>query len=303
MDNITVLMSTYNGETYLKEQLESIFNQKDVKVKLIVRDDCSTDNTIDLLKRYKNKCDITIIEGKKNLGPCMSFLQMMCKYNQDEYYALADQDDVWDLDKLKIGIEKIKRFVDRPALYCSNLRVVDNELNFYRNSHASPKTSSNKFSSYTENLAVGCTIVYNRALAQLINGRKPERFSMHDDYIYRVSRMFGEFVYDFSPHINYRQHGHNSVGATLLKVDLGKIKSELDFVFSRSRNRQYINAIEFYKAYQDMMSEMEKEKNLKLINYNKNLRSNLNLLFDKDFDSDNLYRRLRFKIQILLRTI
>ena len=109
MHNIAVAMSTYNGELYIKEQINSILEQKNVKVELFVRDDGSKDKTLGILETYGEKWNnIHFIKGE-NLGVGNSFMELLysigCEY---EYYAFADQDDVWLPDKLNQGIAKIE---------------------------------------------------------------------------------------------------------------------------------------------------------------------------------------------------
>ena len=95
MKTVAVLMSTYNGENYIKEQIESIFNQKGVIVKLYVRDDGSKDRTLEILKDYNVN-----LEKGTNIGYIKSFMWLIKNVPFADYYALADQDDVWDEDKL-----------------------------------------------------------------------------------------------------------------------------------------------------------------------------------------------------------
>lgn len=97
-------MSTYNGERFLEQQIESIFNQKDTEVLLLVRDDASTDKTVDILKRFRDQYPerIVIFEEKDNIGWCASFLTLLYKAKEYDYpyYAFSDQDDVWMEDRL-----------------------------------------------------------------------------------------------------------------------------------------------------------------------------------------------------------
>ena len=130
MRNILVLMSTYNGEKYLKEQIDSILAQKNVEVTIRVRDDGSTDGTIRILEEYQ-KCGKLNWYSSTNMGPAKSFLDLV--YNAPlkyDYYAFCDQDDYWKEDKLYKAIERLEHFDDKPALYHCELEIVD------ENSHA-----------------------------------------------------------------------------------------------------------------------------------------------------------------------
>ena len=97
MKKVQVLLSTYNGEKYLKEQLDSIIAQKGVDVHILARDDGSKDDTIKILEGYEN---IDIIKGS-NIGVCKSFFELINKSGEYDYYSFADQDDVWDCDRNK----------------------------------------------------------------------------------------------------------------------------------------------------------------------------------------------------------
>ena len=129
MEKVAVLMSTYNGEQFLREQLDSILDQENVDLNLYVRDDGSNDHTIDILSEYADKhSNVHFYRGDKNLGACGSFLELLSKEYDADYFALADQDDIWDKDKISVAIEKLKTLpADKPALYHSNLRIVDQD--------------------------------------------------------------------------------------------------------------------------------------------------------------------------------
>ena len=105
MKTVQVVWSTYNGGKYLERQLDSIFDQKEVKVKFLVSDDGSTDNTRKILEKYKKKFSLTIILGS-NLGFARSFWRLVQKANNADYYAFCDQDDIWENDKLISAVKK-----------------------------------------------------------------------------------------------------------------------------------------------------------------------------------------------------
>ncbi|MBR4145092.1 MAG: glycosyltransferase, partial [Lachnospiraceae bacterium] len=112
--DIAVLLCTYNGEKYLCTQLDSILKQKDVNVTLFVRDDGSSDETCNILNRYKTQYPdkVILVENvNKNLGPGLGFMKLFFKvfkeYKRFSFYAFADQDDIWLDNKLYEGIKKI----------------------------------------------------------------------------------------------------------------------------------------------------------------------------------------------------
>ena len=125
MDSVAVLMSTYNGEKYLKKQIDTILTQKNVDVHLIVRDDGSTDTTRAILREYANTNErMTFIDDGQRLGVGQSFMTLLILAPECQYYSYSDQDDIWHEDKLICGIDMI-RTKHSPILYCCNQNCVE----------------------------------------------------------------------------------------------------------------------------------------------------------------------------------
>ena len=302
---VCVLMSTYNGEKFLKQQLVSILNQQGVAVELHIRDDGSQDSTVDILNEFSSEYgNIIFYRGEKNLGPCGSFFELMSTEYDADYYALSDQDDIWDNDKLLCAVNKLKSLPsDKPALYHSNLKIVDMNENIIRISHAHPKVSGAEYSYFAESLVTGCTAVYNKVLAKIISDVKPKKFSMHDTWLYMTASIFGSVIYDFEPHINYRQHSGNVIGARKSRFGFESLKREFKRYFNWNDQHSFFNAQIMKKQFGELLDKETNQKLDELINYKKSFFSTLRLLIDKSFDSENLYRRIRFKIKVLLRNI
>ena len=118
MKNVTVLMSTYNGETYLKEQIDSILAQEGIRVKLLVRDDGSKDSTQQILDDYSKRGLLEWYKGE-NLKSARSFMNLVDTVSLDaDYYAFSDQDDFWEKDKLSRAIDMLNQFDD---VHCKQL--------------------------------------------------------------------------------------------------------------------------------------------------------------------------------------
>ena len=129
---IAILLSTYNGEKYLKEQLNSLINQTYCGIEIIARDDGNSDTSLEILKSY----NIKLIENKQNLEAKESFLELLkcARENSDaKYFMFCDQDDVWESDKVEKTLSKIqemeKEYGKIPLLVHSDLEVVDEDLN------------------------------------------------------------------------------------------------------------------------------------------------------------------------------
>lgn len=211
MESVLVLMSTYNGEKYLREQIESILNQENVNVSLLIRDDGSSDNTIRIINSYVKEGNVSLVRGN-NLGVANSFFELIKLAAGAEFYAFSDQDDQWDEDKLYIAIQKLRKYSSIPALYSSNTRLVDENLHFIKSENDIPITSLE--SALIKNYCTGCTVVFNNMLMNELKKYTPSYAVMHDWWINLVVLSVGGLsIYDRTPHMNYRQHGNNVSGA------------------------------------------------------------------------------------------
>ena len=304
MFNVTVLLSTYNGERYLREQIDSVLRQKNVNVSILARDDGSRDGTVGILREYESKFKNFMYYKNKNLGPARSFLDLICNAPDSEYYAFCDQDDVWDDDKLYHAVEKLSKFSNSsPNLYYSNLRIVDQNLKFYRLSHDRLLYNENKYSALTENLCTGCTAVFNKKAQQMIKENIPEYCTMHDTWIYMLCKLLGNTIYDKNAYISYRQHENNVVGAYLKKDRFALYKERFFRLFKRNLQPRYINAVNFEKAFGKYMSLEDKEKISEIIEYKDNLRKRWKLFFDKDISASTIYGNIRFRLHVIWGTV
>ena len=302
MKSVCVLLSTYNGERFIAEQLDSLLLQKDVDLRILIRDDGSKDNTIDIIKKYlKIDKRISFYQGD-NKGPAQSFFDLIRNCGQYDYYAFCDQDDVWDEDKLSIAIQYLeKEDHSKPNMYYSNLRIVDQNLKYYRLSHSTPSVQKNKYSVLTEDMATGCTIVFNKATLSLVKDKLPEYCSMHDTWIYMVCKFFGKTVYDFDAHISYRQHENNVVGTYLGKKTMKLYISRIKRLFDRNLQPRYNNASNFYELFKNELSQEDLEKVSKIKNYKSSMLSWISLLLDFEIHASSFNRDLRNRVLILLR--
>lgn len=211
-------MSTYNGEKYLEEQLESILLQTDVDFSILIRDDGSTDGTKCILQHYvqDHPDKITVITGD-NIGCAQSFLSLIQMASDGfDYYAFADQDDVWKQEKLKRAVDVIRSSSqgERPVLYAGACTLVDKDLNIIekRRKRAGKPIRPSFGHALVQVIGAGCTMVFNKELFQLLHGKMPRDAVMHDSWLYLVASAFGTVLVDSEPFIYYRQHESNTVG-------------------------------------------------------------------------------------------
>lgn len=297
---VCVLMSTYNGEKYLQKQLDSLHTQKGVRVRIIVRDDGSEDATLSILEDNQNAHDSLRWYNDAHCGAAASFLKIIKDAPDSDYYALCDQDDVWDADKLKCATDMLRSIpADQPALYYSNLRIVDDELNYHRNAHSRPWVMKSRYSALADVAATGCTMVFNRALRELLRERMPAACKMHDEWIYLVSRFFGTVLYDFEPHISYRQHGGNALGMDTSGFSFGWLKQKISRTNDKSWLPRSVNARSFCDAYGDMLAEEELKKVRKAAGYKESVLSRLALLADLSIHGKSVKDDLIYRIKII----
>jgi glycosyltransferase involved in cell wall biosynthesis len=213
--HVAVLLSTYNGERWLTQQLDSVLSQSHVDLVVNVRDDGSTDGTPALLERYAGADSRLHWVAGDNLGPAQSFLRLLADLDAETAFAaFCDQDDVWEPDHLERAIHALgSRDSRRPLLWCSDVLVCDADLQPLRR-HDAVRRGPSFPNALVENIAPGSTIVLNRAAIDLLASATPTAPVMHDAWCYLVIAAMGEVLYDPAPSVRYRLHGDNALGLT-----------------------------------------------------------------------------------------
>lgn len=295
MEKVQILMSTYNGEKYLVEQIESILKQDYTNFSLLIRDDGSTDNTVTIIEKYaKVDCRITYYHGN-NIGVINSFFDLL--KNADitmDYYSLSDQDDVWKVDKLSRAVEKLKINKAIPTLYCGNVILVNQALQPIVSTIRKAKIIPNFGNALVENINFGCTSVFNSELLDLVKKHIPEFTIMHDWWLYLSASAFGKVIYDEESFILYRQHEDNVIGSKTNYYD--EFKNRLKN-FKGNRGRVSRQAREFSRLYQ-----IEHDKNvllLNVINAKRNFLKRFNVFFSKRIYRQRKLDHYIFKILFL----
>jgi glycosyltransferase involved in cell wall biosynthesis len=231
-DRVTVILSTYNGEKYLVEQLDSILSQVDVDVTLLVRDDGSRDSTRAILQDFVARHENVQWIAGDNCGVAGSFLTALQQADDSsDFYAFSDQDDVWEPRKLANAVETLRAQgdSDRPLLYCSTLEIVDEKLQHVGFTKRLFRDISFKNALF-QNIVYGCTSVMNRSARDLVCSTQSVReILMHDWWCYLGVTAFGRVIFEDRAAIKYRQHGNNQVGAHTNFV--GRIKMRYERTF------------------------------------------------------------------------
>ncbi len=224
---IVVLLSSFNGEVFLAEQLSSISSQTQ-QVKIIARDDGSSDQTVNVLLSNK----VALLESDENVGAKDSFAKLlgyaMAKTDAD-YFMFCDQDDVWYKDKVEKSLKKIQameaQYGSIPLLVHTDLEVVDSSLTTIAASMWSYEytlPNKNSFSRLlVQNTITGCTVMINRKLGEKCLAI-PGKAIMHDWWVGLVASYFGKIGYINEATIKYRQHGKNAIGAKRFKLSAAR---------------------------------------------------------------------------------
>jgi glycosyltransferase involved in cell wall biosynthesis len=268
MKEIYILLSTYNGEKYLDQQINSIIQQTYKKWKLIIRDDGSNDRTVGMIEKYCNLYPEKIITlGKKNtnLGVLASFSNLLTSTNA-QYIMFCDQDDVWLPRKIEITYEVMKQLENKygentPLLIHTDLTVVNGSLEILSSSFQEYQDLA-IISDYKthklllNNVITGSTMMINDSLRKIVKSI-PSESIMHDWWIGLVAASFGHISYIQETTILYRQHNNNVIGAKkrgflyfLDRVNnINKIKADIEQTF--------IQAQKFREVYEENLNDAQ----------------------------------------------
>ena len=222
---VQILLSTYNGARYLKALMQSLLTQNYPHVKILIRDDGSSDGTVNLLREFATTfANVEVVFGK-NLGFVRSFFKLFeLSSPTADYFALCDQDDVWQKDKVSRAVGILSRCARETAgLYCSRIAIVDENLKLLGYS-ALPTKGLSFRNALVECQTPGCTTLVNQAARQLLLREFPQQVCSHDWWIYLVISAFGTAVYDEEPRIFYRKHFANVFGISLGMINTWRVK-------------------------------------------------------------------------------
>lgn len=206
---LSVCMATYNGEKYIREQLDSILIQLSKEDEVVISDDSSTDRTIAIIKEFKDD-RVVLFENQKFRSPIFNFENSL-SYARGDVIILSDQDDIWKPDK----VEVLLRFINKYDLLLSDAEVIDKdgsiiEDSFYR------KNGSKKglLNNIIKNSYLGCTMAFNRHILDM-SLPFPKDLPMHDWWIGLVGELYGETYFIKEKLISHRRHDNNASRTSL----------------------------------------------------------------------------------------
>lgn len=278
MAAIDVLMATYNGGEYLREQIDSILAQTFEDWRLLIRDDGSNDDiSLSILKEYEAAHPGKIVvldDGRGNLGPLGNFAALLESADAD-YFNFSDQDDIWKLNKLELAYQRMKEMeaqygTEQPLLVFADREIVDANkkllaASYWQVQGQHPKNFSDLLSLMPKCIAAGSTMLLNRVLREKCLPI-PETARMHDTWIELVAAGLGKMSYIDEVALSYRRHGNNVSGGTesfkesrSIFARAGKLFKQMD-VQKNVYRINFTQAETFYKRYNSEMDMETRER-------------------------------------------
>lgn len=276
---IDILMATYNGEKYLRKQLESIFQQTLKNFFLIISDDNSEDETLNILEEFKKKYPekIKIINNRKNVGHCYNFLNLI-KESKNDYVMFCDQDDIWEVDK----IEKTLEFMREKERENEGAILVHTDQYVISKDEKVINTSSTKYFAKIINFKNfeelsfrgglhGCTMMLNKELIDILKSKQiwnKKGLMYHDWSIAMIAYLEGKIFYLDECLMKYRIHSNN---ASIKKKNILE-----NFISTKNRIK---NRHKIFNQYYTILNLFTNQKLIKFteLNYFKRLKLNLKI--------------------------
>jgi len=273
MEKVDILLATYNGDKYLKEQIDSILSQTYTDFRLLISDDVSTDKTRKIIKEYVKKDKrIKAFLQKQNLGVTGNF-EFLLKKVKSEYFMFSDQDDIWNLNKVEKSLNKIEK--TKSNLVFSDLRVVDKDLNVIYESYWELKGFEKKIKKhcnfkglYLNNFITGSTIISRKELIEeILPLPKTTKYILHDYWVALIASQHGKIDYIDKSLIKYRQHKDNRIGAGKVSNKMKSLK-EVRNLFITVKKEHFLTFVENQSKFVD---EKTRKLNIKSLEYYKKL--------------------------------
>ena len=300
-EKIDILLPTYNGEKYIGEQIESILNQTYKNINLIISDDCSTDNTPEILKEFEQKDDrIKVYLQKQNMGVVKN-IEFLLREVKSEYYMLSDQDDVWLPEKVEKSLEKLKQ--ENADLVFGDLEVVDQDLNTIYPSFGDFMLLNNKIKKYINsdklnyiyNCVTGCTVLAKEeTIKRIIPLPTTSKYLIHDHWIGLMASLYGKVAYIPEKYIKYRQHGNNQVGTDKISHGFKKLDQVRELFINVK-----LGVFGTYVENNDRFPEEMQTLNTEIYEYFKMIENKNNFNFKKWNTFHKLYKTEKFSYYCL----
>lgn len=304
---VNILLSTFNGERYLRALLDSLLSQKYPNIRIFIRDDGSTDATSDILRAYaSNNNHISLLCGN-NIGVVSSFMTLLqIQKNAEGYFAFCDQDDVWGKDKIARAVSTIESY-EEPAssLYFSRLALVSQDGTEL---HLSDVPSCLSFNNaLVENVVTGATTLFGCRIRDIMLMGHPDFMVWHDWWLYLVAAAFGRVIYDKEPTLQYRRH---SLTLTNFRVPSSEGLPAKINAFKRAMRRKrrvhpFEQASHFKTIYHSLLTQHQLwlVGKIEKVYQQRNLLNRIKFACDRDFVINNDFDDLGFRVLVLLGRI
>lgn len=262
MKKVAIIMSTYNGERYIEEQLLSILNQTYTNIEIYIRDDCSTDGTVKIIEKYASYPKLHFIKGDKNMGYPEGFYYLMSQEIEADYFSFSDQDDVWEPQKIERAVQSLEKLNQNiPLLYFAAYDLCDQYLNHIKvlpNINFEPSFRNSLF----QCLALGYTMVMNKQAKDICATKRSIKTISKDVWIGMICSGLGEVIFDRRSCAKYRRNdGAFSVSDTNF---LAVQKERFRKLFKDDGFKNIIKLLsEFHEVFFDKLS-IERKKELEL---------------------------------------
>ena len=269
MNTIAILLTTFNGERHIEELLASLENQSHRAFDLFIRDDGSTDHTIEQMHTFQSHSNIsmTLLPEEGNVGASQNFaslLQHALEHEQYRYFMFCDQDDVWLPNKIEQTLNAMREAEISdpltPQLIHTDLQVVDENLALMHNSYWSYQNIDPGYDTLNrllvQNVITGCTVMVNRALAAIALPI-PKEAIMHDWWLGLIAASLGKIEALPQSTVKYRQHSANDIGASAFNLSTILNKAHMLFSFSLDKYTKQANS--FLSRYSDRLSTKQKK--------------------------------------------
>lgn len=253
---ISVAMTTYNGSKYLREQIDSILNQTEKDFELVICDDCSSDDTLDIISDYaKNDSRITFYKNEKNLGYVKNFEKVisLCK---GDYIALSDQDDIWVPEHISVLLENIKAV--GYSLVGANAILVDSDNNdlgckLISNTNLPSNKHDFEIMLLYRNVFQGAAILFDKEILTKVLPF-PEKIKYHDWWLALIASECNGVYYVDIPVLRYRQHGNNVSG----NHEIDSLKTKVSKFFASDLKEKGIRNITILEKFINVTNKKEK---------------------------------------------
>ena len=298
-------MSTYNGERFLKEQIDSILSQEGVEIRLLVRDDGSKDHTCEILSDYASRHQNIAWKACKNVGFVKSFSALVrMALNKEtgiqgdretrkqgdkeiDFYAFADQDDIWMPKKLITACRALSgKDASKPNLFTSNSMQIDAEGRELELFHKGPEPRFRKGNVLVFGTEQGCSMVFNRRAMELYAECEPQ-LTWHDRWLYHICYFLGSVTYDHHPLFYYRRHEHNALAnhqVASLAGEPRKIVRVYRILFKEPPVTNHVEmAKEFYDHFSPMLDAADQKLFRRFIACRHSVVSKIYMLFSRHF--------------------